>query len=93
MRVGDVLPTLPGLGEAVTEARLRAAWPQLAGPAAARSRPVRLLGGCLHVAVDSSAWLHRLSLEEAALLARCQALGGVRALRFHLADPRGGAAP
>ncbi len=38
VRVGEVLATLPGMAERLAEARLVAAWPEIAGPAAARSQ-------------------------------------------------------
>ncbi len=90
VRVGEVLATLPGMAERLAEARLVAAWPEIAGPAAARSRAEGVDGGVLQVAVDSSGWLHRLRLEEARLLARCRAAApasNVRAIRFRLAPP------
>jgi hypothetical protein len=91
--VGELLAgAVPGLAERLAEARLIAAWPAIAGPAAPRSRAERVEGGCLHVAVDSSGWLHRLTLEEPALLERCRAIRDVRAIRFHLA-PIDGAPP
>ncbi|MBI3458207.1 MAG: DUF721 domain-containing protein [Candidatus Rokubacteria bacterium] len=88
VRVGEVLAALPGMAERLAEARLIAAWPEIAGPAATRSRAERVDGGVLHVAVESSGWLHRLTLDEASLLARCRAVAptsDVRAIRFHLA--------
>jgi predicted nucleic acid-binding Zn ribbon protein len=88
VRVGTLLSALPGLAPRLAEARLVAAWAEIAGPAAVRSRAESLEGGVLRVAVASSGWLHRLGLEEAALLARCRALvpaADVRAIRFHLA--------
>ena len=90
VRVGEVLATLPGMAERLAEARLVAAWPEIAGPAAARSRAEGVDGGVLQVAVDSSGWLHRLSVEESQLLARCRAAvpaSNVRAIRFRLAPP------
>ena len=86
IRIGDLLGALPGMTERLAEARLLQSWPGIAGAAAApRSRAERVEGGVLHVAVESSGWLHRLGLEEAALLTRCQAIAEVRAIRFHLA--------
>ena len=85
VRVGELLGMVPGLAERLAQARLIAAWPEIAGPAAPRTRAERIEGGCLHVAVDSSGWLHRLTLEEPALLARCRALADLHAIRFHLA--------
>jgi predicted nucleic acid-binding Zn ribbon protein len=88
VRVGAVLATLPGLAGALAEARLLAAWPALAGGAAARTRPEAVEDGVLRVAVDSSGWLHRLTLEAPALLARCREAAPtvpLRGIRFHLA--------
>lgn len=85
VRVGDVLGTMPALAEYLGQARLLAAWPEIAGPAAARTRAERVEGGCLHVAVDSSGWLYRLTHEEPRLLVRCRALADIHAIRFHLA--------
>ena len=85
VRVRDVLSALPGLAERLAEARLLRTWPEVAGPAAARSRAEAVEDGCLRVAVDSSGWLHRLTLEEPALLDRCRAIAPIRAIRFHLA--------
>lgn len=86
VRVRDLLAALPGLGERLAAARLLHAWPQVAGPdAAARSRAEAVEDGCLRVAVDSSGWLHRLTLEEPDLLARCREIAPIRVIRFHLA--------
>lgn len=85
VRVGDLLSRVPGLAERMAEARLIEAWPSLAGPAASRSRAEAVDHGCLSVAVDSSGWLHRLTLEEPELLARCRAIADIRAIRFFLA--------
>jgi predicted nucleic acid-binding Zn ribbon protein len=88
VRVGAVLATLPGLAGPLAEARLLAAWPALAGSAAARTRPQAVEDGVLRVAVDSSGWLHRLTLEAPALLARCREAAPtvpLRGIRFHLA--------
>jgi len=89
VRVGDLLAALPGVADRLAEARLLAAWPQVAGPAAARTRAEEIEDAVLHVAVESSGWLHRLTLEEGALLARCRVVvPGVtlRAIRFRLAS-------
>jgi hypothetical protein len=89
MRVGELLGLVPGLAERLDQVRLLAAWPTIAGAAAPATRAERLEGGCLHVAVQSSAWLQHLRLEETHLLARYRALGEVRAIRFRL-GPIGG---
>jgi predicted nucleic acid-binding Zn ribbon protein len=89
VRVRDLLARLPGMADCLAEAWLVAAWPEVAGPAAARTRAQEIEDGVLHVAVESSGWLHRLTLEEPALLARCRALAprlALRGIRFHLAS-------
>jgi hypothetical protein len=88
VRVGEVLRGLPGITERLAEARLVAAWPGIAGPGGARSRAEAVEHGVLQVAVDSSGWLHRLTLEEARLTARCREFAAIRGIRFRLA-PRG----
>jgi predicted nucleic acid-binding Zn ribbon protein len=88
VRVGAVLTTLPGVSGALAEARLLAAWPTVAGGATARTRAEAVEDGVLRVAVDSSGWLHRLTLEAPALLARCREVAPavpLRGIRFHLA--------
>jgi predicted nucleic acid-binding Zn ribbon protein len=88
VRVGTLLAALPGMATRLAEARLVAAWAEIAGPAAARTRAEGVDAGILRVAVESSGWLHRLSLDEAALLDRCRAIApaaNIRAIRFHLA--------
>ena len=77
------------MAEPVRVGDLLAAWPQVAGPAAARTRAEEIEDGVLRVAVESSGWLHRLTLEEGALLARCRAVvpgATLRAIRFRLAS-------
>src|SRR5581483_11266164 len=89
VRVGELLAGVPGLAPRLGEARLLAAWPRLAGPAAARTRADGVEDGVLRIAVDSAGWLHRLTLEGPALLARCRAAAPdvpLRAIRFHLAS-------
>jgi hypothetical protein len=85
VRIGTLLVTLPGLSDRLTEARLVEAWPEIAGPASRRSRAEGVDQGILHVAVESSGWLHRLTLEEARLLTRCREIAAIRAIRFRLA--------
>ena len=88
VRVGDLLGGLPGLGDRMAEARLVQSWPTIAGPAGMRSRAEGVEQGVLQVAVDSSGWLHRLTLEEARLIARCREIAAIRSIRFRLAPPR-----
>ncbi len=86
VRVGEVLRVMPGLADRLGAVRLLAAWPGIAGAAAPRTRAERVEGGCLYVAVESSGWLHRLTVEEPRLLARCRhVLPDVRAIRLYLA--------
>ncbi len=87
VRVGDVVRTLPGLPERLAEARLVAAWPAIAGPGGGRSRAEGVEQGVLQVAVESSGWLHRLTLEEPRLAARCREIAPIRGIRFRLAPP------
>ena len=93
VRVGKLLESLPGLTDRLAEARLVETWPVIAGPAGARSRAEGIEQGVLHIAVDSSGWLHRLTLEEARLLARCREIAAIRGIRFRLASPRGPQVP
>ena len=85
VRVGKLLSCLPGLDDRLAEARLLASWPGIAGAAAARSRAETVDQGVLQVSVDSSGWLHRLTLEEARLIARCREIAAIRGIRFRLA--------
>jgi Dna[CI] antecedent, DciA len=85
VRVGALLGSLPGLSDRLAEARLVATWPRIAGPGGARSRAEGVQQGVLHVAVDSSGWLHRLTLEEPRLLTRCREIAAIRAIHFRLA--------
>jgi hypothetical protein len=91
-----LLDILPGLNDRLAEARLVETWPEIAGAAGARSRAEGVEQGVLQVAVDSSGWLHRLTLEEPRLTARCREIAAIRGIRFRLAplpDPGvGGAA-
>jgi hypothetical protein len=96
VRVGTLLGGLPGLAEHLAEARLVETWSIIAGPGGARSRAEGVEQGVLRVAVDSSGWLHRLTLEEPRLLGRCREIAAIRAIHFRLApssDPAAHAAP
>jgi len=85
-RVAELLASLGGpLADGVRHGRLTAEWASLVGPAvAAHARPLRVEDGWLHVAVDSSAWLHELSLQEDALLTRLRRVVELRGLRLQL---------
>jgi hypothetical protein len=87
VRIGALLGSLPGLADRLAEARLVESWAAIAGPAGARSRAEGIDQGVLQVAVDSSGWLHRLTLEEPRLTARCREIAGIRGIRFRLAPP------
>lgn len=87
VRIGTLLGSLPGLNDRLAEARLVATWATIAGPAGARSRAEGVDQGVLRVAVDSSGWLHRLTLEEPRLVARCREIAAIRAIHFRLAPP------
>jgi predicted nucleic acid-binding Zn ribbon protein len=87
IRVGELLGSLPGLNDRLAEARLVESWSLIAGPAGARSRAEGVEQGVLQVAVDSSGWLHRLTLEEPRLITRCREIASIRAIRFRLAPP------
>lgn len=87
VRVGDLLAAVPGLRDRMAEARLVETWPMIAGPAGARSRAEGVDQGVLHVAVESSGWLHRLTLEESRLIARCREIAAIRSIRFRLVAP------
>ena len=92
VRVGDLLTGVPGLEDRLAEARLVDTWPMIAGPAGARSRAEGVDQGVLQVAVESSGWLHRLTLEEPRLIARCREIAAIRSIRFRLAPPPDSAA-
>jgi hypothetical protein len=92
VRVGELLGHLPGLGEWLAEARVVAAWPAIAGAAGRRSWAEGVDQGMLQVAVESSGWLHRLTLEEPRLLARCREIAPIRGIRFRMAPARGSVA-
>lgn len=85
VRAGLLLGLVPGMSDRLAEARLLAAWPTIAGPAAARSRADGIEHGLLQVAVDGSGWLHRLTLEEPRLAARCREIAAIRGICFRLA--------
>lgn len=85
--VGDLLVTaIPQLAERLVEHRLRRAWPSVVGhEVARRAQPLALSGGCLHVVVDNSPWLHELTLRGAELTDRLRRhSAAVRSVRFTL---------
>lgn len=91
VRIRALLAAWPPLAARLAEARLLAAWPAIAGPAGARSHAEGVEQGVLQVAVEGSGWLHRLTLEEPQLAARCRDIAPIRGIRFRLASS--GAAP
>jgi hypothetical protein len=95
VRVGELLGSLPGLPDRLAEVRLIQSWAAIAGVAGTRSRAEAVDQGVLQVSVDSSGWLHRLTLEEPRLTARCREIAAIRGIRFRLAplpDPGGSGA-
>jgi hypothetical protein len=92
VRIGALLGTVPGLSDRLAEVRLVETWSTIAGAAGARSRAEGVEQGVLRVAVDSSGWLHRLTLEEPRLLTRCREIAAIRAIHFRLAPASGLAA-
>jgi hypothetical protein len=77
---------VPHIAERLPEYRIRRAWAALVGPdVARRTRPQSLTGGCLHVVVDNSVWLHELTLRAPELTSRLHAeFDAVRSLRLTL---------
>jgi len=71
-RVGDILPTVLksiGLGQRLKEQEVLGIWAQVVGEEiAARTQPLRVDRGVLHVRVDHSAWLHELHFMEKDIL-------------------------
>ena len=81
-----LVSAVPQLSDRLPEYQIRKAWASLVGPdIARRTRPQALAGGCLHVIVDNSPWLHELTLRSAELTERLGAqTAAVRSLRFTL---------
>ena len=73
-RIADSLPSVTrriGGAEGAAFVTLAAGWPEIVGPAvAAHSRPLRLSGGTLTIAVDQAGWATELTYLEAALRGR-----------------------
>jgi hypothetical protein len=85
--VSDLLvPAMPQLAERLVEHRLRRVWPSVVGAdVARRAQPAALSGGCLHIVVDNSPWLHELTLRAAELTERLgRHCSAVRSVRFTL---------
>jgi predicted nucleic acid-binding Zn ribbon protein len=72
--------------------KLRAGWEDVAGDVAKHTRPDRIEGKCLYVAVDSSVWLSELSRHGSKpLLARLRGAGfggQVSSVRFQIDSER-----
>ncbi len=68
-----------GLAAKLEEHRIVAAWPEIAGPQiAAHAAATEIRAHTLRVAVDSSPWLHELSLLKPALLRKLERFAGRR---------------
>lgn len=77
---------VPELRDRLLEERIRREWPETVGQdAARRTRPKRLVNGCLEVVVDNSPWLQELTLRSAEVTRRLAGrVAGVREVRFVL---------
>jgi hypothetical protein len=79
-----------GLTAKLDEHRLIAAWPKVVGPQiAAHATPRDVRGKTLWVVVDSSTWLHQLTLLKPQLLAKLRPHTGkadIRDVRFVIGD-------
>src|SRR2546425_1548811 len=75
---------MPELRERLLEERIRRAWSAIVGTdTARRAHPIRFANACLEVVVDTSPWLHELTLRSPDLTARLAAhFPEIRALRF-----------
>ena len=73
-KVSDSLPSVTrriGGPDGAAFVTLVSRWPQIVGPVvAAHSRPLRLSGGTLTIAVDQAGWATELTYLEASLRAR-----------------------
>lgn len=68
-----------GLAAKLEEHRIIAAWPEIAGPQiAAHAAATEIRAHTLRVAVDSSPWLHELSLLKPVLLSKLERFAGRR---------------
>lgn len=71
-----------GLTAKLEEHRLIAAWPTIVGPQiAAHAVPTEIRSQTLRVSVDSSPWLHELSLLKPVLLTKLERFAGRRVVR------------
>ena len=73
-RISDSLPSVTrriGGPDGAAFVTLASGWPEIVGPAvAAHSRPLRLSGGTLTIAVDQAGWATELTYLEATLRGR-----------------------
>ena len=80
-----------GLESKLVEHRLMQAWPQIVGPQiAAHAAPTEVRANTLRVVVDSSTWLHELTLLKPILIEKLRrSTGGaiVRDVLFTIGDP------
>lgn len=79
-----------GLESKLEEYRLIQAWPEIVGPQiAAHAVPTEVRAKTLWVAVDSSPWLHELTLLKPVLIEKLTQRGGgglIRDVRFHIGE-------
>lgn len=80
-----------GLESKLVEHRLMQAWPQIVGPQiAAHAAPIEVRANTLRVVVDSSTWLHELTLLKPILIEKLRRSSGgaiVRDVLFTIGEP------
>ncbi len=80
-----------GLESKLVEHRLMQAWPQIVGPQiAAHAAPTEVRANTLRVVVDSSTWLHELTLLKPILIEKLRRSSGgaiVRDVLFTIGEP------
>jgi len=88
--VEDLFKAL-GLESKLVEHRLMQAWPQIVGPQiAAHAAPTEVRANTLRVVVDSSTWLHELTLLKPILIEKLRRSSGgaiVRDVLFTIGNP------
>ena len=86
-----------GLESKLVEHRLMQAWPQIVGPQiAAHAAPTEVRANTLRVVVDSSTWLHELTLLKPILIEKLRRSAGgaiVRDVLFTIGNPPAAARP
>lgn len=79
-----------GLAERIEEASVVPEWEQLVGAAIAQvTKPARVSGGTLFVAVRSSAWMMELSMMQGEIIRRLNAgrkRGKIQKIRFFMGE-------